>query len=113
MTTLNRFPTYNEPLTTKGATTRGWYTFWSGLFAGQPTGSVITVSVGPPPFTYSAPSGGTLIVQGGSTTLISFSRDGQNFIPAGVTAGPIPVAQGDQVVIAYSAAPPNVSFVPR
>jgi hypothetical protein len=119
MTEFNRFPTYQEPLQTaaKGPklppTTRGWFTFWSGLFSGQPTGPVAPITVGTSPFTYIAPAGGSAIVQGGTTTQIQFSRDGHNFYVTGVTAGVLPVSQGDQLVVTYSVGPPTMVFVPR
>lgn len=119
MTEFNRFPTYQEPLQTaaKGPrlspTTRGWFSFWAGLFTGQPTGPAAVIKVGSSPFTYVAPLGGAVIVQGGTTTQIQFSRDGNNFFVTGVTAGMLPVSQGDQLVITYSVGPPTMVFVPR
>jgi hypothetical protein len=112
-TQFNRFPTYQQPLATKGETTRGWYTFFSGLFAGQPTAPVMPIMVTSAPFIYVAPTGGSLIVQGGTTSQIQFSRDGMNFYVLGVTSGVIPLSQADQVVITYSVAPPTVTWVPR
>lgn len=119
MTDFNRFPTYQEPLQTssKGPkpppTTRGWFTFWSGLFNGQPTGPIAGITVKSSPFTYIAPLGGAVIVQGGTTTQIQFSRDGNNFFVTGQIAGVIPVSQGDQLVVTYSVGPPTMIFVPR
>lgn len=113
MTQLNRMPTYQEGLSQKGATTRGWYSFWAGLLKGQPTGTVSVVTVGSSPFSYVAPQGGWVIVQGGSTTKVQFSRDGANFYDTGLTAGVIPLSQGDTLVVTYSLGPPNVTFAPR
>lgn len=119
MTEFNRSPTYQEPLqvTNKGVkpspTARGWFTFWTGLLTGQPTGPAATIAVKSSPFTYVAPQGGTVIVQGGTTTQIQFSRDGNNFFVTGVTAGMLPVSQGDQLVVTYSVGPPTMVFVPR
>ena len=113
MTQFNRMPTYGEGLTVKGSTTRGWYSLWSGLWSGQPTGSVTVVTVGASPFFYVAPQGGSLIIQGGSTTQIAFSRDGNNFFVTGLIAGMFPVSQGDTVKITYPVAAPTVNFVPR
>jgi hypothetical protein len=122
---FNRMPTYQEPLETgdlvvskngrakQPPTTRGWYTFWSGLFAGQPTGPVAVIAVGPSPFTYLAPVGGSVIVQGGTTTQIQFTRGDGNFYVVGTTAGMFPVAQGDSLVVTYSLGPPTAVFVPR
>lgn len=117
MTAFNRFPTYQEPLQSGKQkdmpTTRGWFSFWSGLFAGQATGPHSAITVKSSPFTYVAPLGGSVIVQGGTTTQIKFSRDGNNFFVTGVTAGMLPVSQGDQLVVTYSVGPPTMTFVPR
>lgn len=110
---FNRMPTYSDSLTTKGATTRGWFSFWAGLWNGQPTGPLAAITVGSSPFTYIAPAGGSVIVQGGTTTQIQFSRDGTNFYVTGVTAGMLPVSQGDTVIVTYSVGPPTMKFVPR
>lgn len=110
---FNRMPDYNQPLTTKGVTASGWARFWQGLWSGAPTGAISVVTVGSTPFTYTAPMGGTLIVNGGTTTQIKFSRDGANFYITGLTAGMFPLSQGDQLVVTYSVGPPTVTFVPR
>jgi hypothetical protein len=110
--TLNRMPTYTEALLTKNSITRGWYTFFVGLFQGQPTQGVSVVTAGVSPFTYIAPIGGTLIVQGGTVSLITFSRDAASFYPAGATSGMFTLSKGDQLVVTYSV-PPNLTWVPR
>lgn len=117
MTQFNRFPTYQEPLQAGKQkdlpTTRGWYSYWAGLFSGQPNGPAAPITVGTSPFTYVAPAGGSVIVNGGTTTQIKYSRDGNNFFVTGVIAGMLPVSQGDQLVITYSVGPPTMTFVPR
>src|SRR5690348_10500532 len=106
-------PTYEEPLTQKGQISRGWFRLWTGLQKGQPTGPAAPVTVGPSPFKYVASQGGSLIVNGGSTTQISVSRDGANFYITGQTAGMFPLSQGDTLQITYPVALPTVTFVPR
>jgi hypothetical protein len=110
---FNRFPTYDEPLTTKGMTTRGWYSLWSGLVKGQPTGPTAGVTVGASPFIYTAPSGGSIVVNGGSTTQIAVSRDGANFFITGQVNGMFPLSQGDQVKVTYPVAVPTMTFIPQ
>jgi hypothetical protein len=109
---FNRAPTYNEPLSTKGNTTRDWYSFWVGLLSGQPTGLPSPVTAGQSPYTYKATQGGTLIIQGGAVSMVSFSRDGVTNFNAGQTQGLFPLSQGDLLIITYSGAP-NLTFVPR
>jgi hypothetical protein len=113
MSTLNRMPTFQEALTQKGATTRGWYTFWTGLLSGQPTSTPVSVTVGTSPFSYVAPLGGTVILQGGTTSAVSISRDGLTFYLTGVTAGCFPLSQGDTLKVTYTVGPPTMTFMPR
>lgn len=112
-TQFNRMPTYNEPLETKGVTTRGWWRLWIGLYTGQPTGPTAGITVGSSPYKYTAPQGGSVIVNGGSTTQIAFSRDGANFFITGQTTGMFRLAQGDILQVTYSIAPPTMTFVPN
>lgn len=109
---FNRAPTYNEPLATKGATTRDWYSFFAGLLSGQATGLPSPVTAGTSPYTYKAAQGGTLIVQGGTVSMVSFSRDGVTNFNTGQTQGMFPLSQGDVLIITYSGTP-NFTFVPR
>lgn len=109
---LNRLPDITTALVTKGTTTSGWFRLWQGLFSGAPTANLSVVTVGTTPFTYAAPLGGTVIVNGGTVSQVKFSRDGASFYVTGQTQGCFPVSQGDQLVISYSV-PPTVTFVPR
>lgn len=112
----NTLPTYEQPLLTgRGGKNiaRGWYSYWAGLFEGQPTGPVAPLVVGPSPFTYLASEAGSVIVQGGTTTQIQFSRGDGNFYMTGTTAGMFALAKGDSLVVTYSVGPPIATFVPR
>ena len=113
MIQLNRMPTYQDPLDPKGVTSRTWYSFWTGLLKGQPTGPAAAVVVGPSPFSYVAPSGGTLVLSGGTTTQVRISRDGANYFVTGLTAGLFPMAQGDTLEITYTVGAPTATFLPR
>lgn len=110
---FNRIPTYTEALVTKGAITRGWYSFFLGLLKGQPTGPAAPVAVTSSPFTYLAAQGGSLIVSGGTTTQIQFTRGDGNFYVVGTTGGMFALSQGDSLVVTYSVGPPTVTWVPR
>jgi hypothetical protein len=109
----NTIPNYDQPLVQGKNTVRGWFSFWLGLLNGQPTGPVAPLVVGPSPFTYLAVEGGSVIVQGGTTTQIQFSRGDGNFYVTGLTAGMFPLAQGDSLVVTYPVGPPTITFVPR
>lgn len=109
---LNTEPTYEEPLTKKGFTTRGWYTFWTGLRIGQPTGFPSAVALPVSPASLKAPGGGTFIIQGGSVSLVSFTRDGVTNFNTGQTQGMFPVSLGDVLIINYTGTP-AITFVPR
>jgi hypothetical protein len=109
---LNRLPDVTTPLTTKNTVTTGWFRLWQGLFSGAPTANVSVVTIGTTPFTYAAPIGGTLIVNGGTVSQTKFSRDGASFYVTGQTQGCFPLSQGDQLVISYSV-PPTLTFVPK
>ena len=71
---------------------------------------VQVLTLGASPWTYTAPFDGTVVVTGGTVSLLSWSRDG------GVTfytvSGAIPVSRLDQVKVTYSAAP-IAQFFPR
>ena len=109
---FNQLPTYEQPIVTKGNTTRGWYSLWAGLITGQATGPAAVVSPSVSPYTYKADQGGTLIIQGGTVSMVSFSRDGVTNFNTGQTQGMFPLSQGDLLIITYSVAP-NITFIPR
>lgn len=77
----------------------------------QPTrGAMQSITVGASPFTYTAPENGTVIVNGGTVSVVAFSRQG-TLVGTGMTAGMFPVSIGDSIRVTYSVAP-NVRFVP-
>jgi len=109
---FNRLPEYNERLETKGNTTRGWYSLFAGLWSGQPTAPASAVTLGSSPFSYQAPSGGTLIIQGGTVSMVSFTRDGITNFNTGQTQGMFPLSQRDTLIMTYTGTP-TLTFVPR
>jgi hypothetical protein len=102
-------PTYDQPITIGPNTASVWYRFFQGLFQGKAAGGEVSVTLTGSPFSYAAPSGGFLIVQGGTVSLIQFQRSSAHAL--GVTQGVVPVNAQDIVIITYSAAP-TVTFVP-
>lgn len=109
---LNRIPDFSQKLVEKGETSSAWFRYWSGLFSGVPNGNISVVTLGSSPFTYKAPVGGVVIIQGGTVTQVQFSRDGASFFITGQTNGMFPVSQGDSLVVTFSV-PPNITFAPR
>ncbi len=109
---LNRIPTYLTPLETNTVTTKGWYFFWQGLMQGQPTQTVSAIVPGASPYSYVALIGGTVLIQGGTVSLVEYSRDGVTFYDTGVTSGMFPVSMGDTIRTTWSMVP-NMAFIPR
>jgi hypothetical protein len=71
---------------------------------------VVAVTPSASPFTYTAPSRGTLNIAGGTISAIALVRQGVS-TALSTTAGHYPMALGDQLKITYSAAP-TLNFVP-
>lgn len=109
---LNTLPQYGQALVEHGVTDRGWYFFWSGLFRGLAPELEAAVTPTGSPYTYSAPRGGSMIVSGGTVSMIEFSRDGSTFYDVGQTAGMFALSAADQLRVTYAVAPDMV-FVPR
>jgi hypothetical protein len=108
---LNQLPTFNIPLSKDGITNSNWYFFWTGLYSGLAPAAVMPVKVTASPFTYSATVKGSLIVNGGTVSLIQFSRDGKTFYTTGQAAGMFTLNSADRLVITYTVVP-TVTFVP-
>jgi hypothetical protein len=108
---FNTLPTYATPLAAGRNTSKDWYFFWSGLFRGLAPGNVEPVTVGASPYVYSATKRGSMVVSGGTVTLIEFSRDGVTFYDAGTTAGMFQLNAADQLRVTHAGAP-TMTFVP-
>ena len=93
---LNRLPDVNTPLAVKGVTQSPWYRLWQGLFSGVPNGLLSIVTPSSSPFTYVAPVGGTLIVNGGTVSQTKYSRDAANFYVTGQTQGTFPLSRSEE-----------------
>jgi hypothetical protein len=61
------------------------------------------ITVGTSPFTYTAPTRGTVMLEGGSLSSLAIGRAGTN-ISTGAT-NLIPVEIGDQIIVGYTSAP--------
>lgn len=108
---FNNLPNYPVPLEAGNFTSKDWYFFWSGLFRGLPPAAEVPVTLGASPYTYSASVRGSLIVNGGTVSVVEFSRDGVTFYTTGATAGMFALNAADRLRITYAVAP-TVTFVP-
>lgn len=108
---MNNLPTFDQPLVDRNTTSKVWYFFFKSLYTGASPGPEGPVTLTGSPFTYSATQRGFLIVQGGTVSLVQFSRGSTNYT-TGQTQGCFPVSAGDRLIINYSVAP-TVTFVPQ
>ncbi len=109
---MNILPNYNQPLVEKGLTARTWYQFFQSMWKGFPTGAEVSVTATASPMTYLAPSKGFLIVNGGTVSLVQFTRDQKTNYTTGQTQGCFPVSNGDALIVTYSVTP-TLTFVPQ
>lgn len=108
----NAVPQNLESFLQGKAMSRVWYFFFTALWKGAPPADVSVVEPTGSPFTYKAPQRGFMIVNGGTVVLTQFSRDGGVNYVTGQTSGCIPLSQGDQLIVIYSAAP-TLTWVPQ
>lgn len=78
-------------------------------YRSQPGQTPSAVNVGASPWTFSAPSNGFIVLDGGSVSNVEFQRGG---VQAQLGNPPelIPLRQSDQIIVTYSAAPGAVWF---
>lgn len=90
-----------------GLTSQPWFRFFSLLFAKPPAAESVTV--GPNPFEATFGRDGTLVINGGTVSLIEYVRD---VSPAlGVTGGQFVIRNGDSIRITFTVEP-TVTFFP-
>lgn len=112
MSRFSTIPTFDQTLTDKGVTNRVWYFFWQSLYKGNPPGAESTLTVTQSPFTFVAAQRGFVIVQGGTVSMIQFSRGGVQNYNTGATTGVFPLSAGDSLIVTYSGIP-AMTFVPQ
>jgi hypothetical protein len=111
MSQFNFLPNFPTPLNTNSQTTKDWYFFWAGLYQGLAPANVEGITVGTSPYSYSAIVKGSVIVQGGTVSLIEFTRDGINWYDVGATAGMFYLNAADQLRTTYTGVP-AITFIP-
>lgn len=92
-----------------GTTNQAWFNYLTQL-QGVPS-PILSVTPGPSPFAYKAPSNGALAVSVGTVSSITLARARVSGVNVGFTSGSISVAANDVVTITYSVAP-TVNFIP-
>jgi hypothetical protein len=112
MTQYAQLPTYGQPLHVKELPAKVWYRFFSDLHTGQPPAAEYAVTPKASPFSFVAPVKGSLIVTGGTVSLIRFSRNGTTFYATGQISGMFALNAGDTLAVTYSVAP-TLTFVPQ
>lgn len=108
---LNSLPNYPVPLLQGHVTDSSWYRFWAGLFTGLPPANEVSVTLDASPAIYSATRKGSVIVSGGTVSLIEFSRNGTDYYDVGAAAGMFTVNASDVLRVTYTGIP-DVTFVP-
>jgi len=108
----NNLPTFEVSLTEGKQTNKVWYFFFKSLLNGNPPANEYAVTPVQSPYTFVASQRGFLIVNGGTISLIQFSRNGSTNYTTGMTAGCFPVSAGDSLIIRYSSTP-QLTFVPQ
>lgn len=108
---FSAIPNYKTALAGKNIIERTWYQFLSDIWKGRPSGAVSSVSSLTSPLIYQAQSKGFMIVQGGTVTIIQFTRDRSTNYNTGQTSGIFPLAQGDSLIVSYSSVP-TMTWVP-
>lgn len=111
MTQLNSLPNFNVPLQKDKVTSKDWFLFWAGLFSGLPPALPLPIVVGASPFTYSPQIKGSVIVNGGTVSAVSFSRDGITNYPTGQTAGMFTLNAADRLIVTYTVVP-TMTLIP-
>jgi hypothetical protein len=101
-------PEYNQAITKGGQTSASWYRFFNSLYQGQPSGAEIAINVGISPYTFLAPTAGTMLIRGGTVSAIQLTRSITTLI--GLTAGLFPLANGDQLTVTYTGLPTMVWY---
>jgi hypothetical protein len=88
-----------------------WYRFFGALLGlAAPSGAdAAAITVTASPFSYTATNSGTVLVAGGTVSAIELGRNGV-FTSTGVTAGVVPVSEGDAVRVTYTVVP-TMTFV--
>ena len=94
----------DQAIDQSGRFTQPWFRFFERLSGKGPARATVTVGSSPASLAFS--TNGFITVQGGTVSLIEYRRGTTGtFTNIGVTAGPVPVRNGDAVRITYTVVP--------
>lgn len=100
-------PNSSEPIADRqGNVTQTWLRFFNAII-GEPE-AIVDITVGASPFSRKVSKRGFVSIVGGTVSAVTLTRSRKTIT---VSAGNIPVMNGDTIEITYSAAP-TVSFIP-
>ena len=102
-------PTYAKSLVSNNVNDASWYRYFQDLERGIPAANEVPITVGVSPFVYTAPRGGSVIVNGGTVSKIEFTRTNKH--TTGQTGGMFTVSLGDSLTVTWSGKP-TMTFVP-
>lgn len=86
---------------------RGWFqAMWANAMGmGLPLPSAVAPGASPYVYQYQLGGQASLIVSGGTVSLVEFSRDGSTWYTVGTGPGSYQLTAGDRLRITYAAAP--------
>lgn len=111
MNALNNIPSFEQPFMNGRINSKDWFFFLVGLYNGLAPEAETPIVLGASPYLYSAVIKGTVIVSGGTVSLVEFSRNGTTFYATGQTSGMFTLNAQDRLRITYTV-PPTTTFVP-
>lgn len=111
MNQLNNLPNFDQRVVDKGINSKDWYFFFAGLYNGLAPSAESPISPGVSPYEYSAPVKGSVILSGGTVSLVEFTRDGSTYYDTGQTSGMFALNAQDRLRITYAVVP-TMTFVP-
>jgi hypothetical protein len=93
---------------------KDWYLFFTNIYQAVTEGlpqpeeaATITAS----PMVYTAVIRGQVLIEGGTVSVIEFSRNGRDWYDTGMTAGFVQMDRADQLRVTYAVAP-NIVYFP-
>lgn len=69
-----------------------------------------TITVGSSPFAYTSAADGVLVINGGTVSLVTYTRNGIA-VTLGIVGGTIPVFKGDVVTVTWAISAPTMTLI--